>query len=318
MKVENLRAVEGQPTMDMNYLGCLTWTTVSDILNIPTEELKQALTDTGLKKFMPRPILPQHAFRRVTKAFECQKQPYGEGKYANLLVREIKSGAGMAIRQLIREVVDGENVRLEYRPVVQMEIEDGNMGIRPLIPKDELLPAEVEAVNQLPQKMEEALHHYDGAHIRYMLQVMLNTCDPVSVRPSGGVHFVPQKNAFAVESMKELCSILDEYQGSVRMWSVPVIDAEEHREMIEESLEEQVIEGSLRLIEEMKKIMEQPNRKVTLKLAQGYAQKIRGLKDMVAEYEEMLEMQALKARENLELARLQAAQFLEQIEEREE
>jgi len=311
VRVENLKAIEGGKAVEIEYLGCLTWTTVSDILSIPTEDLKKAVEDVGLEKFMPRPILPQHAFRRVTKMFECQKQPHGEGTYINLLVREVKMGAGEVVRQLIREVVDGKNVRLDYKTVVQMEIKEGRLAVFSLIPKGDLIPAEAAAIEKLPQMMEDAMNHFDGTHVRYMIDVALKTCDPVSVRPSGGVHFIPQKHVGTIESMKQLCRQLNSYQGNVRMWSIPVIDAEEHREMIEEGLEEQVIAGSLRIIDEMKKIMEQPDRKVTPKLAQGYAQRVRDLKDLVTQYEEFLEIQAVQARENLELARLQAVRFLE-------
>lgn len=308
--VENLRAINGGKTVEVEYLGCLLWSTVSDVLKIPTEDLKTALNDLCLEKFMPRKINPRDAFRRVTKAFEFKREPYGRGTYTNLLVRDVKYAEGEVIRQLVREVVDGQNKRLDYMPVLQLEIgADGDLGITPLV--DPLTPSERVVKDTLPQAQEEACNHYDGTHIRYMLQIILKQCDPVSVRPNGGVEFIPQKHITTVESVKELCKRLNQYQGHVRMYSIPVIDAAEHREMIEENLEEQVINGSVSLIQEMKNAMENPAQTVSPRTAKGFADRIKALKDLVSEYEEMLETQSTKARANLDIARQQAIKLME-------
>lgn len=310
VKVENLKAVQGGKAVEIEYLGCLLWSTVSDVLKIPVDDLKTALTDLGLEKFMPRKINPRDAFRRVTKLMEVRKAPYGKDIYTNLLVRDVKFEEGGVVRQLVREVVDGENVRLAYEPVLQLEIGEGDrLSITPLVSL--LTPAEQEAAQRLPRLHEEACNYYDGTHIRYMLWLMLVACNPISVRPTGGVYFIPQKYADTVGAIKELSKRLNKYEGNVRMWSIPVIDAAEHREMLEESLEEQVLGGSTSIINEMKNLMETPEASFTARTAKSYADRIRKLKDLVTEYEDMLETQATKARANLELARLQAIKLME-------
>lgn len=310
VKVENLRAIRGGKAVDVEYLGCLLWSTVSDVLKIPAEDLKEALTKNGLEKFMPRKINPNDAFRRVTKLFETRREPYGKNTYINLLVRSVSSG-NKNVRQLVREVVDGKNVRLEYKPVVQFEIEKENLSIIPLV--NDLTPQEIEIMNKLPGLHDEALHYYDGTHIRYVIKNILHVCNPVSVRPNGGVSFISQKNMKTIEAVKKLAKQLNEYQGNVKMWSVPVIDAYEHREMIEESLEEQVLSGSNSLIREMREIIEDPGRTVGVKAAKGFADRIKEMKNTVAEYEDLLEYQAIKARENLELARRLAVKLMDVV-----
>ncbi len=308
--VENLRAIEGGNAVEVEYLGYLLWSTVSDVLKIPTEDLEAALAEYGLEKFMPRKINPRDAFRRVTKGFEFKREPYGKGTYTNLLVRDVKYAEGEVIRQLVREVVDGENKRLDYMPVLQLEIgEAGDVGITPLV--DPLTPSEKVVKESLPQLQEDACNHYDGTHVRYMIQIILRQCDPVSVRPNGGVEFIPQKYAETVEAVKGLCKRLNQYQGRVKMYSVPVIDATEHREMIGENLEEQVLTGSTSLIQEMKNVMENPAQGISTRAAKGFADRIKSLKDLVSEYEEMLETQATTARANLDIARQQAIKLME-------
>lgn len=310
VKIENLKAIQGGEKVEIEYLGSLVWSTVSDILNIPIDDVKNALTEVGLDKFMPRPINPRHAFRRVTKAFEIKKSPYGKDNYVNLLVRDVKYEGGEIVRQLVREVVDGQNKRLDYKPVLQLEIgENDQIAITPLVKN--LIPAEQAVVEQLPKAHEEALHNFDGTHIRYMFSNIMQQCNPVSVRPNGGVSFIPQKYAQRVNAAKALAKRLNGYSGNVRMWSVPVIDATEHREMVEESLEEQITAGSLSLIEEMKTVMQDSSRGPTTRMAKGFADRVRKLKDAVTEYEELLETQATKARADLELAQVQAVKMME-------
>jgi len=310
VKVERLAAIHGGKKVEIEYLGFLLWSTVSDILKIPTEDLKEALTDVGLEKFMPRPVNPHHAFRRVTKDLETKKAPHGKDTYVNLLVREVKYEGKEVVRQLVREIVDSENKRLDYKPVVNLEIgKEGRLAITPLVA--DLLDIERRVIERLPNAHAEALEHYDGTHIRHMFRDIMGHCNPVSVRPNGGVIFVPHKYASTVEAAKALGKRLNGYAGNVKIWNVPVIDAHEHREMLEESLEEQIMNGSLRLIEEMKAAMEDSSREPTPRMAQGFVERVKKLKESVAEYEELLETQATKARANLELALAQAVKMLE-------
>jgi len=312
--VEKLRAIEGGDTVDIEYLGCLLWSTVSDVLRIPIEELRQRLDFLGLERFMPRKINPRDAFRRVTKSVEIYRTPYGDNTYLNLLVRDVKFREKEVVRQLVREVVDGKNARLEYTPVIEFKMEkEGGLSTTPLVNK--LNHIETDLMDRIPSLQEDACKYYDGTHIRHMFRVMLQECGPVSVRPNGGVVFIPQRYAEMTEKIKELSRALNEYEGNVRMWSIPVIDATEHREMIEESLEEQVLTSSQGLIQDMKTIIESPEKSITVKGVQGYADRVRKLKDLVEEYEESLEFQATRARENLELARQITMKLMEDITE---
>ena len=317
VRVENLRAIKtngDKKAVEVEYLGCLLWYTVSNVLKIPIEQLEQELKTAGLEKFMPRKINPRDAFRRVTKAMEVHKEQYGQDTYMNLLVRDVRVGEGEVVRQLVREVVDGKNTRLEYKPVLQLSIGDGSrLAITPLV--DYLTPTEQRVVENLPKQQEEACQYFDGVHVRYMLWKMLQECNTISVRPNGGVDFIQQTYVPTVEKIKELSKNLNKYEGNVRIWSIPVIDAAEHREMIQESLEEQVIGSSNALIHEMKTIKGDSSKNLSVKAIQGYADRVRKLKILVKEYEESLEFQAINAQENLKLAMQLTVKLMEESAE---
>lgn len=319
VQTENFVAVEKGKDADIEFLGHLLWYSVSNSVGVSGEDLKKELTDLGLEEYMPRKINPRNAFRRMTTWYAGTKNvPYQNGTTVNLLVREVADDAQKIVRQLVREVVDSSNVQLSYTPVVQIELDkNGNLTSFPMIAKKDLLREEKEIMDKLPGMLQKACTFYDGVPIRYMISVILGECGPVAVRPNGGVEFVPQKHVETVERLKDLSKRLSTYDGRVQMWSVPVIDASEHREMVQESLEEQVLGGTSALIHEMKGLVEgtyKHSPKITTKVAQGYAERIKKLKDLVGQYEESLEFQATKARENLELARLQAIKMMEAVE----
>ena len=312
IQTENLRAIKtnDKTVGGIEYLGCLLWYTVSDVLKIPVETLEQDLKEIGLEKYMPRKINPRDAFRRVTKEMEVRKEQYSQDTYINLLVRNVRIGEGEVVRQLVREVVDGKNTRLEYKPVLQFSIGEGDrLATTSLV--DNLTSTEQKSMKELPNQLEKACNYYNGVHIRYMLWKMLKECNAISVRPNGGVDFIQQAYISTIEKIKELSKKLNQYEGNVRLWSIPVIDATEHREMIQESLEAQVLGSSNALIHEMKTIMNDAKRTLSTKAIQGYADRVRALKELVKEYEESLEFQAIEAQENLKLAMQFTVQLME-------
>ncbi len=319
MQVENLRAIEGGKSVEIEYLGSLLWMSISDKVRINTEELEKELKELGLEKYKPRKINPRDAFRRATRDVEVKREKHGEGTYINLLVRPVRTGEGTMVRQLVREVVDGQNTRLEYKPVVQFETDrEGNYNITPLV--QDLHEPERRAMEQVGPLYEEASNNYEGEHIRGISHRVLNTCAPVSVRSSGGVYFIPQKHSETMNSLKQLIKNLSEYDkgyGTTRAWSIPVIDASEHREMVEESLEEQVMSGSVKMIEDMKKALDSPSEEIQIGTIKDYAREIKKMKTLVDDYEEMLELQSTRAQQNLEIAQQLATKLMEAAAEAE-
>ena len=316
VKVENLKAIEGGKAVEIEYLGSLLWMSVSNSVKIKAPELEMELKGLGLEEFMPRKINPRDAFRRATRDVEVKREQYGEGTYINLLVRPVKTVGEVMVRQLVREVVDGQNTQLAYEPVVQFEIrDDGTHVISPLVA--DLHEKEQSAMESVGPLYEEAMTTYEGDHLRRLIERVLNKCAPISVRPSGGVHFIPQKHVDDMDTLKVLVKKLASYeekQGATRIWSVPVIDAEEHREMVEESLENQVMDGTLNMIEEMKKLVQDSSREVQTTTIQQYVYQIKKMNALVGDYEEMLEFQATQARENLELAHHLAMKLMGKVE----
>ncbi|MGB9661367.1 MAG: DUF6744 family protein [Moorellaceae bacterium] len=319
VQVERLIAVDGKE-YNIKFLGQLLWFTITD-LRVTLEQLKGAFRRTGIdESYLPKPINPRDAFRKASTMAEVKGYPLGEGKKLNLLVREVKQEKDLIIRQLVREVVDAKNVRLEYLPVAKLELsgEKGeHLEIRDMINGKNLYPIERKTLDNICVNYEREKENYNGQNVRDIIMRVLRNCNPVAVRPSGGVYFVPKQYRPTVDSLKELVRLLNTHKVTTyncEMWSVPVVDAEEQRAMVRQNLEEQVMAESKALLEELADLLKAEHIKIRTKTAQKYIEQVRTLAQMVREYEDLLDTKITTVKANLDLVKAQAMALLEKAE----
>ncbi len=328
-KVENTVALKADQPGQAEFLGRLAWFTIGD-MRITREEVEQAFNTAGINtNHMPNPLNTRDAFRRATSSAEKKRIPYTQTDWAsgtaeekilhvNLLARQVGQSKDGIVRQLVREIVDAKNTRLEYTPVVQFTLVGEALEVTYL---QTPLAIERDAAHKVAQEYEDGKVNYTGRHMREVVQRVMATCDPVAVRPSGGVYFTPEKHSGTVKALTELVQLLADYgvtNQRSRFWSIPVIDAEEHRVMVAESLEEQVKAQAGALIAEMAQLLKEQRegkgRTITTKLALQYAEKARELARMTAAYEEILQDEITCAHASLEAAQAQAMAVLQNAE----
>ena len=316
INTDNLLVLDNKQ-FEANFLGRILWFTISDC-RINYSQLETAFNNAGIdEKYLPKPISPRDAFRRATKIAEAKRVKLDNDRYLNLLVREVKMSDDEIVRQLVREVVDSKNVRLEYLPAANMKlVNDTDFITEPIVPRHDLYNDEDIALLKVENEFDRCKDNYNGRHVRELVQNILNGCRPVAVRPSGGVYFVPEEFADTVQALSNMIRELSQYSIDVersRMYHVPVIDVQEHRVMVAESLEDQVKSNSQSLISEMANILKS-GRNITMKTAEQYIQKVKSLKKMVAEYEDMLNTEILNVQECMNIALEQAKKLLENVE----
>lgn len=311
---EKLVAVEAQQGVSLNFIGSLMWYTISDC-KVSKDELQGMFLRTGISfQHLPRSINHRDAFRRATRVAEANRVPAEKGRHINYLVREVKMDEKELIRTITREVVDANNERLEYTEIVKLRLSGDNLSVEP---SAAATPGEVDNASKVVTVYHENMEHYDGSNMRTLVKNLLYRCDPVSVRPSGGVYYTPVKHEQFVQAIKSFINELEQFNvtvaGKSQAWTIPVVDASEQRAMVKQSLEDQMSRESQSLINEMAEIIKggKPFRQKT---AQGYIDRVKDLRKMVTEYEESLEFQAISAKSALEIAMKQAVILLEKAE----
>lgn len=316
IKTDNL-LVLNDSTFQTSFLGRILWFTVSE-MRVSADQLKTAFQNAGIdEKHLPKEISPRDAFRRATKIAEAKRIKIDSERYLNLLVREVKMSDDIIVRQLVREVVDSGNVRLEYLPVANLKLENDKTFItEPLINRYDLLNDEDIALLKVENEFDKCQANYNGRHVRELVQGILSKCDPVSVRPSGGVYFIPECHSETVQALSDFVRELSQYSIDAersRLFQVPVISAEEHKVMITESLEDQVKGDSQSLISEMAKMLKD-GRTITPKLAESYINKVKGLRKLVEKYEDVLQTEIIGTQSAMDIAMQQARKLLDNVE----
>lgn len=311
---EKLVAVEKIHGVEVKFLGFLTWFSIADC-RITRPQLSGAFAAADIdEEMMPKEISPRDAFRRATKAGETKREDLGSGQYLNILVRDVKSDQDQIVKQLVREVVDAKNIRLEYLPVCDLVYKNEDLHV---IPREIMNHHEQTARMNIEEAFETEKGHYNGRTIRDIVQDILRGCSPVAVRPSGGVYFVPEKHGDALKALQTFVREIDSYKVTDRrssLYMVPVVDAEEQRQMLQESLEDQVKNETETIVEEMTKMLKS-GQKITQSAAQKYVERAKGLRNLVKEYSTVLEDQKLAAKINYELAIKEAMALLQKVED---
>ena len=318
----DLAALAGtEPNDRSELLGHLFWFTISG-LAMTRQQLEACLDAAGISPAMlPGPIRDCDAFRRATTAVE-RKRVEADGKdlFWNLLVREVRSNSHEVVRHLVVETVDARNVRLGYADLRSLRLNRPGHGIEQADLDCAAAPGAWALADRATAEAlhlyQECLTHYNDRHIREALAAILGPGEPVCVRPSGGVYFIPRRHQELLLRARALVRSLDPYSiagGRSRLYHVPVVDGSDQREMVEISLEEQVQAELRRLTTEMADLLK-AGKAIRPATADGYIQRIRALGKQTATYRELLQTDLVELEAAVDLVREQGMVLLARAE----
>jgi len=328
-------------------IGALVWYSVSDAVRVTPEVLREAMAEASLDPatLAPREPTPQAALTRASEAArvrmrrlteERNGEAIEEERYTNILVRPADRG----VKQMVTEVLDCSENRLLYQPFATLSLEEGCLKVDSL-DNGGILTVESEALGNLRRYFEFEKAHHDGEGVRRVIGRVLSSANAIPLRNSGGMYFVPKAPAGADGASKEngelpthdatvskIFAFVEQVRaraGSApnktprpsRAMSVPLVDREEYREIVADSLQAHVEKEARELVSEMSRLLKSDTA-VTERRSRGFAERVKSLREGVSQYEELLEMRATVARTHLETAMKQARGLLGRVESPEE
>jgi hypothetical protein len=288
----------------MEALGHLTWYTIFDT-EIDRATLLPRLEQCELADFAPGVIQAGDAFRRATHTLERLRVAQEDATFVNWLVREVRATDAQIVRHLVRETVDAANVRLDYRPVVALTL-DKETGAFVTDPLTALAtPAETAAADEARTAFGRFRHAYQGRHLRELVLRVLKSVNPVAVRPSGGVYFVP---AAGTETLRRLQAFIATLAPS-QCWALPVADGGDTRQVLTQALDETVSHSADQVVTTLARLLD---RRKTLTLTDQLraAQEFKRLHTLVTQYQALLDDRLLAAQATLQAADAQMRSLL--------
>ncbi|MBC2746211.1 MAG: hypothetical protein HF975_04245 [ANME-2 cluster archaeon] len=290
-------------------LGHLVWYSLRDV-RIKRPELESLLQMSGIDSGnMPPEIRAPDAFRRATSSITTHTpRDIGDGKFENIMVRDVYSDSTEIVRHIIREETDSQNKRINYGKIGQIvfnrQLEKLSVGIDP---RFEHHKAKIKKV------YDEYIEYYTGKHIRDMVFRMLNSTTPVSVRPAGGVYFISKVYSGLVESLEQFVTDINGWgvpgTAEAVFESVPMLDIEKQRRLIFDKYESQCaysVDTTLNELSALLKSSKTPTKGVLAK----YIDHVKDLKSGIAKYETLLEKEMDISRAKCQLLQEQVIQLL--------
>ncbi|HCC33973.1 MAG TPA: hypothetical protein DEQ28_08790 [Clostridiales bacterium] len=286
-------------------LGHLTWFTVPGQVEISRDDLMGGFARHALREaLLPRAIEPVDAFRRATAAVQRSRIALPGGRYMNLLVREVGvDAAGDCYRQVVREVVDSRNRRLEYSPAADLIHQASGPAVATSL---RVYDSEGWETVQAACLQAEELYArfrrlYQAEALRSLFRRYLLELHSVLVRVSGGVYFVPAEHA---DELARLGALAQEEALKASWASFPVVDTKGARATIRDAVADDVA----RLLAGLRAgLAEEPGKRALSTLV-GEAQAVLAL---IASYEEVLSQDLFDLAQGARLVRDAVVQALD-------
>lgn len=149
----------------------------------------------------------------------------GDGTFVNLLVREGPCGQRRNPAPLVRETVDGQNRRLSYEQVAEHRLDKSTNDCQTYSTQT-LSHEEGEVLREAARRYHRYRGAYQSCQLCEIVLHLLEAMNPVAVRPSGGIYFVPGEHEGDLAKLQTFVRSLG--NGS-DLWTMPVLDSADAR-----------------------------------------------------------------------------------------
>lgn len=263
-------------------MGLLVWYTVGS-LEISRDSIAKLFDEIGIDRaYLPREISPRNAFRRAMKKFETTGVPLENGYNVNYLPRLVKGGREKIIYHIVKEVVDPQNVRLSYEPIIEVSYNDrlSVTGMMKLTVEEYNMEAEIAPA------VSHCINHYGSEAVRQIFRRITEKCCRVMLRESGGVYFIPEAYGDEVTKMEKFAEKMEDFSVSdwtTRVYSLPVNRETKNVQMVTDHLDKDIGQEAARILDEIDKCA-----KPSKRARDAMVKKVQDLKDKLTLYEDQL------------------------------
>ena len=261
--------------------------------------------------FLPEEPSRINAFKRATTELSEEVEvDLGQGMTAVYMIRLTAKSDDEIVKSLIKEVRDASNKKLSYEEIGRVHFDKDSEDVRYY----DLKPDSQPIITQIKQIYETYCVYLTGKQIRVMIHEIIKSMSPTLVRPSGAVYFIPYVHAEMVQKMevlsKELAAYgITDYESAFE--SIPLIDADKTRALVEVRFEEQNTRDVDRTLVELSKLLQGTD--TTTKTAAKYVEQVRTSKEIITKYEGLLNKEMSIARTKVEVLDQQVRKLVEKV-----
>ncbi len=295
-------------------LGHLIWYSVKES-RIKTEDMRQLFAQIGLPAdFLPEEPSNINAYKRATTELSEEVEvQLDQNRTAVYMVRLTAKSDEEIVKSIIKEVRDAGDKRLSYEEIGRVHFDKDTEEVRYY----DLQPDSQPIITQIKHLYETYRTYLTGKQIRAMFHEIIQSMSPTLVRPSGAVYFIPYVHADMVQKMevlsKELASFgITDFQSAFE--SIPLIDADKTRALVELRFEEQNTRDVDKTLVELAKLLQGTD--ATARTAAQYVEQVKRSKETIAKYEGLLNKEMSIARMKVEVLDQQVQKLVDKVAQR--
>ncbi len=295
-------------------LGHLIWYSVKES-RIKIEDMRKLFAQIGLPAdFLPEEPSNINAYKRATTELSEEIEVKLDlNRTAVYMVRLTAKSNEEIVKSIIKEVRDAGNKRLSYEEIGRVHFDKDTEDVRYY----DLQPDSQPIITQIKQLYETYRIYLTGKQIRAMFHEIIQSMSPTLVRPSGAVYFIPYVHADMVQKMevlsKELASFgITDFQSAFE--SIPLIDADKTRALVELRFEEQNTRDVDKTLVELAKLLQGSD--ATARTAAQYVEQVKKSKETISKYEGLLNKEMSIARMKVEVLDQQVQKLVDKVAQR--
>lgn len=286
--------ISAHKALEENFpiIGYFVWWSVNDA-KVSRAELVDSFQRHNLpEEWLPKEITISHAFYRAVSEIKNSR----DGK--NYVVRKIKDDSDSAIFGVVEAKANVKAERLDFSKAQnRIRFVKGSNFVG--LDDPELWPN-----GQFTKTFDDLLNFYDSKEIRSnILDIVQTRLMSISVRPKGGVYFVPKS-----EHVKMLSAVISEVSPGSFFDYLPIIDTEQTRDTMLKTVVNDIKKEMQTLLDEVKFYTEKDDTKsATL---QNKLDAFKSVRDKIGLYESILEFSAQDLKKGIEDAETDIRSYL--------
>lgn len=292
------------------WLGRLAWFSVESH-TIRHDTLKAELKKDGLERFCPKEPRDDDVFRRIFYNGQRRHVPTDNPDiFERLLVREVVRAEGRIVKRIVIETVNSSDESLGFREAVNLTyVSDspGQIGIDYIGGAENTRGWDLAA--ELSGEFESLRGCVDARAVREVVRQVLASASATSVRPGGGVYFVPPAHGELLDALESTASRLP----GCTLHTLPLVSEKKQADMLRAAFETESIEAVNETMAEISGLLAS-DRKVSMRKFTALATRHRTLVDRTKEYSDLLEQTLESTDDRLHILGLEMTELMKRAE----
>jgi hypothetical protein len=269
-------------------LGMLAWYSVPEASEISHSDFLKLVEDNDAPIKMPELPKPADVFRRACNNAKMLKVPADvPNEFFNFTMRDAGYDEGFVFRTAVEERVDSKNHELGFRVIGQATFSRESLKTHYSIDVDVDDPS----ISHY-KKMQSSIDHFVDSKALVIPAIAIResarrslevTLAGTRVRPGGGVYFINPDRLDKLEAVDYVINSVPNASFHV----LPLVDDKRQREMLKSSFEDESIEETKRLIDDITTILKNGDDISAKKFSQLRTRYV-DQKSKLAEYKDLL------------------------------